>query len=415
MTAPIRTLILSGGGGRGAFHAGVYKYLCEMEKPGLDGEHRGRWTPDIVVGTSIGAVNGAAIVQGMAPERLEEIWRSLRENDIQGLPPGMRRLSRWVSNMVLRQFIGVSLPKVPSSHATSPPADQSWLPLPNLPPWLCEKLLGRWNNLLDTGPLRDTLENRMGIDPQKIAASEKTLLINATNVRTGERTTFSNRPLASRRTGKNRSDIISGITIQRILASCSIPLVYPWTFDEDTAELYWDGALVANTPLSGALDAAQEWPVDVPMEAVIVLMTPWIERGHDQSTGDEVNLTDLPVPGSFSEALTFTLDWALLATFRERLRVTEAYNELARLSREMAAARPPEAEGAAAPQPALPRYREVKAVVVSPERFFPMARILDYDERADRLIQLGYEAARRAFYHHFPRQDSSLAERSPAG
>ena len=74
----------------------------------------------------------------------------------------------------------------------------------------------------------------------------------------------------------------------------------------------------------------------------------------------------------------------MLATFRERLRVTEAYNELARLSREVAAASSTGGEGAAAPQPALPRYREVKAVVVSPERFFPMARILDYDERADR-------------------------------
>jgi NTE family protein len=66
----IRTLVLSGGGGRGAFHAGVYKYLSETAKTGVKQSHSGPWTPDIVVGTSIGAVNGAAIVQGISAEEL---------------------------------------------------------------------------------------------------------------------------------------------------------------------------------------------------------------------------------------------------------------------------------------------------------------------------------------------------------
>jgi len=32
MSKPVRALILSGGGGRGAFHAGVYKYLMKNYK-----------------------------------------------------------------------------------------------------------------------------------------------------------------------------------------------------------------------------------------------------------------------------------------------------------------------------------------------------------------------------------------------
>src|SRR5690554_1077668 len=94
----IRTLVLSGGGGRGAFHAGVYQYLSQRYKPGADAAHQGAWTPDIVVGTSIGAVNGAAIVQGMPADELVAFWRNLRERDIQGLPPNMTRLSRWMVN-----------------------------------------------------------------------------------------------------------------------------------------------------------------------------------------------------------------------------------------------------------------------------------------------------------------------------
>ncbi len=384
---PVRTLILSGGGGRGAFHAGVYKYLCQAEKAGVDADHQDSWSPDIIVGTSIGAVNGAAICQGISAEDLEQVWRSLRERDIQGLPPGMRRTARWFSNLVLRQFIGVPLPKVPPDMATSPLPQDSWLPLPVKPKWLAENLIGRWNNLLDTGPLKNTLEQKLAIDPQRIAESKRTLLITATNVRTGERVTFSNHPLASRRTGEQRKDVISGITIQRILASCSIPLVYPWTVDDETAEVFWDGAVVANTPLSGALDAAQDWPIEVPMEVIVVLMTPWVEQGQFISSGEEVDTGSLPLPGSFSEALAFTLDWALLATFRERMRITEAYNELSRVI---------QSGGSSAPQ-----YRQVNIVVVAPRTFYSVARIIDYDERTDMLIQQGYEAARLAFEKHF--------------
>ncbi|MEW5871421.1 MAG: patatin-like phospholipase family protein [Chloroflexota bacterium] len=395
----VRTLILSGGGGRGAFHAGVYKYLSQAAKPGVDPAHQGAWEANIVVGTSIGAVNGAAIVQGITADEMENIWRGLREHDIQGLPPGMRGATRWISNLLLRQFIGVKLPKVPSEQATSPTPQESWISIG--PRWLTDRLVGRWSNLLDTGPLKRTLETKLHIDLQKIADSQRTLLINATNVRTGERVTFSNRVITQRNSGEPRPDVIPGIDLQRILASCSIPLVYPWTYDEQTAEVYWDGAVVANTPLSGALDAAQEWPIETPMEVVVVMMTPWVDRNQD----GVIDERDLPLPSSFSEALTVTLDWALLATFRERLRITEAYNRLAQMEREHAQRLKSTQQDGAGSSPTetfQPRYRQVNVVVVAPEKFFPAARILDYDERTEQLILLGYQAAERAFRGHFP-------------
>src|SRR6185503_1202726 len=69
-----RALVLSGGGGRGAYHVGVYKYL---EEHGL--------TPNVVVGTSIGAVNGAMIVSGLKAADLEREWRSLTTDQIHRL------------------------------------------------------------------------------------------------------------------------------------------------------------------------------------------------------------------------------------------------------------------------------------------------------------------------------------------
>jgi len=221
---PIRTLSLSGGGGRGAFHAGVYNYLLQAHKPGVDAAHQGAWSPDIIVGTSIGAVNGAAIAQGISAPALEAVWLSLREHDIQSLPPGMRVLSRWFVNRFLKQAIGCALPSASPADATSPIPPGYWPPLPFMPRRLAEWLIGRWINLLDTSPLRDALldPDRFGIDEQKLAQSDTTLLITATNVQTGERTIFSNREIVRRSVGEPRADVVSGITVQRILASCSI-------------------------------------------------------------------------------------------------------------------------------------------------------------------------------------------------
>ncbi len=363
---PIRTLILSGGGGRGAFHAGVYRYLEESS-----------WQPDIVVGTSIGAVNGAAIAQGLSSEALVAVWRSLRERDIQGIPPGMRPLARWVSRSLWKGALGVSLPQVPPGEATSPVPEAFWPPLPLLPGYLGEKLIGKWMNLLDTGPLRRTLRQRFGLDEAAIAASPVALLIAATNVRTGQRVLFSNRDIRSRWTGETRPDVLPRITLNRILASCSIPLVYPWTRDEETGEVYWDGAVVANTPLGAALDAVGEKPVEIPMQVVVVLMTPWWEDDADAPRPSR------GLPQSFDEALTWTLDWALLASFRERLRQIRFFNALAEQ----------EIRDEVHPR----RHRLVEVKILAPKDFFPVARILDYDVYSETLIRLGYEAAQQAF------------------
>lgn len=378
---PIRTLVLSGGGGRGAFHAGVYRYLMEAHKPGLDSAHNQPWQPDIVVGTSIGAVNGAAIVQGLSPEKLEQIWLSLREHDIQGLPPGMRSLTRWLARRVFKQMIGVNLPVVPPDLATSPAPQDFWPPLPILPRWLAERLIGRWINLLDTGPLLQTLQQRFELDPAALARRKEVLLITATNVQTGERVIFSNRPIYRRGSGEQRPDVIPGIDLNRIIASCSIPLLYPWTYDDETRSVYWDGAIVANTPMGAALDAVRDLPIEIPMEVVVVLMTPWWQAGEKPPSRART------LPDSFDEALTWTLDWALLASFRERLRLIRAYNRFAERER---------AEGRTELH-----YRQVEVVIVAPDDFFPVARIIDYDEQSAQLIELGYQAAQRAFSKQF--------------
>ena len=354
-----------------------------VEKTGVDVDHQGIWTPDIVVGTSIGAVNGAAIVQGISAQRLEAIWLGLREHDIQGLPPGMKPFSRWIARRILKSMIGVNLPQVPQNQATSPIPEEFWPPMPLLPKWLAEKLIGRWINLLDTGPLLQTLENKFQLDEQKLANRPGTLMITTTNVQTGARAIFSNKPIYRRRNNEleKRSDVHEGISLCRIIASCSIPLVYPWTYDEETSAYYWDGALVANTPMGAALDAVRDKRPEIPMEVVVVLMTPW--WGAGETPPQRAN----QLPDSFDDAITWMLDWMLLASFRERLNVIKIYNDLADLERRAGSKNL--------------HYRKVDVAIVAPQDFFPVARIIDYDEYSSELIDLGYQAAKRVFQKEF--------------
>ncbi len=66
-------LVLCGGGAPGAVEVGLYRALVEL---GVQF--------DFVVGSSIGAVNGALIAAGLSPAEIEEHWRRLRTRDVLG-------------------------------------------------------------------------------------------------------------------------------------------------------------------------------------------------------------------------------------------------------------------------------------------------------------------------------------------
>lgn len=59
-------LVLSAGGMFGAYQAGVWRFLAD------------RFRPDMVVGTSVGSLNGWAIAGGISPADLAEVWRDPR-------------------------------------------------------------------------------------------------------------------------------------------------------------------------------------------------------------------------------------------------------------------------------------------------------------------------------------------------
>jgi NTE family protein len=75
-----RALVLSGGGLFGAWQAGAWRALAD------------RFHPDLVVGASVGSLNGYAIAGGATPDELAEFWRQPASADFSKLPLTIRAL-----------------------------------------------------------------------------------------------------------------------------------------------------------------------------------------------------------------------------------------------------------------------------------------------------------------------------------
>ena len=68
--------VFSGGTNLGAVQVGMALALADHEV-----------TPDLIVGTSVGAVNGAWLASGRAPDGLATLWRAIRRRDVFPLRP----------------------------------------------------------------------------------------------------------------------------------------------------------------------------------------------------------------------------------------------------------------------------------------------------------------------------------------
>lgn len=96
----MRYLVLCGGGSRGVIEVGFTQALWE---------HGIRF--DGIVGSSVGALNGAFLASGGHPNQLADIWRSLRFRDVfrfnwRLLVRGLRERSVFTLGSKLRRLIG---------------------------------------------------------------------------------------------------------------------------------------------------------------------------------------------------------------------------------------------------------------------------------------------------------------------
>lgn len=240
-------IVLSGGGAHGAFALGVMEVLFAGRSPGTG------YRPleaDIYVGSSVGAFN-AAVMTGLggesslhAVQRLQDIWvrriaqhpgqcessvLRLRGSPFEYLDPNcLRDPARLAGNFASDTLAigGYVLARSANFLASSAPLFDRSLGLVNI------------GSFVDSNPYMTLL--REVIVEEDIRRSPKRLSLTATDWITGEAQRFLNH------------DFHDNLGIQAVAASSAIPGVFPPVRIGN--DLFVDGGLVENTPLSPAID-----------------------------------------------------------------------------------------------------------------------------------------------------------------
>jgi NTE family protein len=234
-------LVLQGGGALGAFQLGAYQALHEA---GID--------PHWVVGTSIGAINGA-LIAGNPPEarldRLHEFWDRMERPGAEllgGLVP-------MVGNMLaaVRTIFG----GIPGFFELNPAVFLG----PHAPVGIDQA------SYYCTDALRKTLAALVDFDYLRSKATR--LTVGAVNARTGAMRYFDSRA--------------EDLQVDHVMASGALPPAFPAV--RIGGEPYWDGGIYSNTPTEVVFD-------DNPRrDSVIFAVHLWNPRGGEPRSLWEVS------------------------------------------------------------------------------------------------------------------------------
>ena len=209
-------LIMSGGGARGAYEVGVLSYLYSELA-----EQHGDPPIELICGTSVGAINGAFLAANLHDPK-----------------PGLALLRSLWSDLTLANVLGFNVLQATRLH---------------------RMVLGgrRGSGLFDATPLTAII--RTGVDYGQLRRNLKehrlrALTVTATHVGTGKPVCFVHRaPGVELPVGLPHEVRVRAAQIMphHVLASAAIPVVFPPVFIRK--ELYADGGLRLNTPLSPAI------------------------------------------------------------------------------------------------------------------------------------------------------------------
>ncbi len=250
-------LVLSGGGARGAFQVGVWKTLLE--------DPRGLCrTPEVVSGTSCGAINAALIAAGLGPDEMLAFWLAVSED-----PPVVANetffssLAAAVTRRLLvapidretksrsRRILGALLRRhslhrvggwdaLAAAYAMTGRYDAVSSLLQEIPTTF----------LFDLSPVKAAL--RRAIGGTEIRHSPVRLAINTVDVATGRVVRIVNfRPEKGPRSSTKHYRYEPAISLDMIMASAAIPLLFNGF--EVGGRAMWDGGLLVNSPLAPAV------------------------------------------------------------------------------------------------------------------------------------------------------------------
>ena len=226
-------LVLSGGGARGAFEAGIIHYIRTKLPPSIAFKR----PFDILCGSSVGAINTCFMASSnhdlaYQGKKIFEIWNQLEQAKIYRRGVGM--LTRFTGRMVggfMRQLFGLK-PKEENIKKFKQYHFVGFLDASPLPLFLKE--IVAWKQI--------SLNVQRG--------SPMAVSITATNVHTGKMELFVEKHPSVNYTGRHRVHFVT-IEARHAMASAALPLLFPTVRVE--RNFYCDGGLRLNTPLSPAV------------------------------------------------------------------------------------------------------------------------------------------------------------------
>lgn len=223
--------MLSGGGARGAYEAGVVAGIMEVLKPK-------RAPFDVLCGTSVGALNAAylashAHVPDMNAPGLISQWQAL---DLS------RHLKLDMWGVLGRKGKLRKLPLTAADRETGP------------------SFIGR--SILHTGAIDELVQHAVLWDQLRENVQQglvRALIVAALHITTGKTTLFAE--MAGGATYKStrdprRTPLVGPISAEHVLASAAIPLLFPAR--RVGSEYYCDGGVRYNTPIAPAIRAGAE-------------------------------------------------------------------------------------------------------------------------------------------------------------
>jgi NTE family protein len=240
-------LILMGGGARAGYQVGVLKAVAAIlrdARRGLDpGIAQGHNPFPILVGTSAGAINAAALASGSdhfqdAVARLVAVWENFHaeqvyRSDLLGV---VRTGARWLSLLSLGWLVRRSLRARPKS-------------------------------LLDNEPLRDLLGRMIDFARIELALERghlRALAVGASSYSSGRHVTFYQALSDHAVPGKlQRITVRAKIAVPHLLASSAIPFVFPAVpldlmAADGGVEYFGDGSMRQLSPTSPAIHLGAE-------------------------------------------------------------------------------------------------------------------------------------------------------------
>jgi NTE family protein len=213
-------LVMQGGGAPGCYQAGAYQALHEA---GLE--------PDWIIGTSIGAINGAIIAGNEVikrVERLQEFWEKLDSR----LPEPLNQLAPLVAG-------------VPGFYYTNP-----------LLAWGSDARVGIERAAMYlVDPLKKLLPELVDFD--LVNSGNTRFTLGLTTVQTGQIRYFDSKQ--------------EKIGLEHIVGSSAIPPCFPAVLID--GEYYWDGGVYSNSPIEVVFD---EYPRE---SSVVFAVQIWHTHG----------------------------------------------------------------------------------------------------------------------------------------